>query len=115
MTFNCRCNIPENECDYPNCKNGKDDMTIKTETKIGRLAMREEGEFWCAYYALPDEWERRMLLGSIHMGIIRDKREYRDKFLSMMSDIVADLIEEIVGKRPDMVAEVPYERTMGDR
>lgn len=76
-----------------------------TQTKIGRLAMRHEGDFWCAYYAIPEQWETRVLLGSIRMSLIENHRGYRDIFLTLMSDAVANLVEEITGIKPEMIVE----------
>lgn len=78
---------------------------IKTKTQIGRLAMRHEGDFWCAYYAIPEQWETRVLLGSIRMNLIEHHRGYRDIFLSLMSDAVANIVEEITGIKPQMMVE----------
>ena len=68
--------------------------------KIGRLAMRQEGGNWIAYYALPDSMEEAIFLGSIRMGAITKNRERKDAFMDMMRDIVADIVEDETGTRP---------------
>jgi hypothetical protein len=68
--------------------------------KIGRLALREEGKFWNAYYALPDSMEDAILLGSIAMQFVAGNQERKDAFMGLMRESVADLIEETAGARP---------------
>jgi hypothetical protein len=68
--------------------------------QIGRLAMRQEGGNWNAYYALPDSMEKPIFLGSIRMGAITKNRERKEAFMDMMRDIVSDIIEDETGHRP---------------
>ena len=68
--------------------------------KIGRLAMRHEGAFWNAYYALPDTMEGALHLGSIAMRFVTDNPERKEAFMAMMKDAVADILEEQTGSRP---------------
>jgi len=79
-------------------------MTSSDWRKVGRLAMRHEGNFWNAYYALPNTMDSALLIGSIAMtavtgtgGCVR-----KDVFMKMMSDFVADMLEDKIGVRPDM-------------
>ena len=69
------------------------------ETKIGRLAMRHEGNFWNAYYAMPDTMEGAILLGSIQMRFVVDQNR-KNRFMGMMKDAVSDIIAESTGVRP---------------
>lgn len=69
--------------------------------QIGRLAMRHEGTWWNAYYALPGTMEGSFLLGSIQMRFVQ-QTERRDAFLALMKEALADLMEERLGHRPDM-------------
>lgn len=69
-------------------------------TKIGRLALREEGEWWNAYYALDGTMEEAVHLGSIRMSIVQTNPEHKIVFMGLMREIVADRLEEILGKRP---------------
>ena len=71
------------------------------EQQIGRLAMRKEGDYWNAYYTLPNSMDGALLLGSISMGAVTNNPDRRQAFLVMMRDIVSDFIEEKTGTRPD--------------
>lgn len=66
--------------------------------KIGRLAMRHEGEWWNAYYAMPDTMEGAILLGSMRIRFVKGSR--KERFMALMREGVADLIEENTGQRP---------------
>ena len=67
--------------------------------KMGRLAMREEGSNWNAYYAMPDTMQDAIFLGSIAMRFVLDKKR-KNIFMDLMRDAVSDIIEEITGERP---------------
>lgn len=67
--------------------------------KLGRLAMREEGENWNAYYAMPDTMEGAIYLGSIRLGLVARKDRKR-AFMSLMRECVSDIIEQKAGVRP---------------
>lgn len=68
--------------------------------KVGRLAMRAEGQFWNAYYALPDTMQSAIFLGGIQMRFVQDQNR-KQAFMSLMKEAVSDLIEEETGVRPD--------------
>ncbi len=68
--------------------------------QIGRLSMRQEGDKWVAYYAMPNSMEKRVFLGSIAMGAVATNQERKRAFMGMMRDIVADIIEAETGTRP---------------
>ena len=68
---------------------------------IGRLAMRHEGNFWNAYYALENTMDRALLLGSISMQFVVNNPDRKAAFMAMMQDAVSDILEEKVGTRPD--------------
>ena len=69
--------------------------------QIGRLAMRKEGDFWNAYYALKDTMDGALLLGSIRMAAVVENRSRKDAFMKMMQDIVSDILEDGFGERPE--------------
>lgn len=71
-----------------------------SKVKIGRLAFRVEGDTWNAYYAMKDTMDGAILLASIKMSFVQDP-EYRDQFIALMRNGVADLIEENTGTRPE--------------
>lgn len=75
-------------------------MAAADVTQVGRLAMREEGSFWMAYYAMPDTMDDAILLGSIAMAGIAGKPAVQLVFMTLMRDLVADIIEERTGTRP---------------
>lgn len=70
---------------------------------VGRLAMREEGDRWVAYYAHPQTMEMAVEIGSICMVAIETNQARKEAFLTMMWEIVADAIEGLTGKRPTRV------------
>jgi hypothetical protein len=67
--------------------------------KMGRLAMREEGEFWVAYYALPDTMEDAKPLGTIRLRFVQDQWR-KEFFMELMKEAIGDLVEEATGRRP---------------
>lgn len=67
--------------------------------QIGRLAMRHEGQWWNAYYALPGTMEGALLLGSIAMRFV-DNEARRTAFMDLMREAVGDVIQEKTGQRP---------------
>lgn len=86
----------------------------KTE-KMGRLAMRVEGDLWVAYYALPNTMKDAIFLGSIQMAFVQDWQK-KELFMSMMKDCVSDLIKERIGADaswPDGPAPAPAHERAG--
>jgi hypothetical protein len=67
--------------------------------KIGRLAMRQEGANWNAYYAEPGTMEGAMLLGSVRMSLVL-RPDAKARFLECMMEFVADIIQDATGQRP---------------
>ena len=72
--------------------------------QMGRLAMRREGKWWVAYYAMPNTMNGALPLGRIRMSMVEGDapRHQRNKtgFMGLMQEAVADLIEESIGVRP---------------
>lgn len=58
--------------------------------KIGRLALREEGSNWNAYYTLEGTMEGAIHLGSIRMACVRGKPERKQAFMDLMRDVVSE-------------------------
>ena len=54
--------------------------------EIGRLALRHEGNFWNAYYALPGTMEGALFLGSIAMAFVVENTERKELFMAMMRE-----------------------------
>lgn len=69
------------------------------KVQIGRLAMREEGTLWNAYYAAPDSMKDAALLGSMLLKLTENPVRKR-QFLEFMRECVADVIEAATGQRP---------------
>lgn len=75
-------------------------MVTEIGPKIGKIAFRVEGAFWNAYYDLQTPGADPVLLGSIAMQAVRDKPERKAQFMSLMREVVGDIIEGVVGVRP---------------
>jgi hypothetical protein len=67
--------------------------------QMGRLAMREEGSLWVAYYAPPDNMTDAIFLGSIRLAFVQQK-DRKDLFMALMKEAVSDIMEEALGHRP---------------
>lgn len=77
-------------------------MRVKTDMQqIGRIAMRQEGDRWNAYYALTNTMDGAIFLGSILMAAVADNAERKQSFIDLMRDIVSDIICEKAGIRPE--------------
>lgn len=72
--------------------------------KMGRLALRREGKWWTAYYAMPETMNGALPLGRIRMTMVEGPlpRHQRNKkgFMDLMREAVSDLIEDSIGVRP---------------
>jgi hypothetical protein len=69
--------------------------------KIGRLALRQEGADWNAYYALPDTMEGARPLGSIKLSIVMANPALKAGFMTLMREVVADLVQRRTGLKLD--------------
>ena len=74
-------------------------MTQEKE-RIGRLAMRHEGDWWNAYYAQNDGMDGAILLGSMSIGMA-SVPEFKERFMSLMRDAVSLLIRDSLGVTPE--------------
>jgi hypothetical protein len=61
--------------------------------QAGRLALRQEGDKWVAYYALPDTMDDALWLGSIRMSIVGSP-VYREMFMLMMRHAVSEILAD---------------------
>ncbi len=68
--------------------------------QVGRLAMRQEGGNWVAYYALTETMKDAIFLGSIRMNAILNNKKRKRIFMDIMRDIIADILEKETGTRP---------------
>jgi hypothetical protein len=78
-----------------------------TQGPIGRLAIRHEGDYWNAYYAMPDTMEKAVPLASIRMTIVEEYPARKAEFMDLMRSVVSDLIEKQIGVRPLWKAPIP--------
>ena len=76
-----------------------------SQIEIGRLAMRQEGGNWNAYYADSDSMKDALFLGSVKMNAIIGRPAIKKAFMAVMQEIVSDIIEEATGHRPDWGGE----------
>lgn len=84
-------------------------------TKIGRLAMRVEGDQWVAYYAMPDTMDRAIRLGQIRMSIVQNPSR-KEEFMELMRRAVSDLLESVIGAQaewPDPPQNAPEHEKAG--
>lgn len=74
---------------------------MTTPQTPGRLAFREEGAHWNAYFAAPDTMVGAIWLGGIAMRFIENNKVRKSVFMAMMRDAVGDILLEITGERPE--------------
>lgn len=82
--------------------------------QVGRLALRVEGDWWVAYYALPDTMKDAMELARIRMGIVQDQRR-KQAFMDLLRDVIGEFLEATVGARPDFVVNSAPEHERAGR
>jgi hypothetical protein len=78
---------------------GPQEHIMRQPGKNGCLAMRQEGNLWCAYYALPDTMEGAEFLGAMHMHFMQDPK-HEAAFFGLMKNAVRGLRKEKTGERP---------------
>lgn len=69
-------------------------------SQVGRLALRVEGNFWNAYFALPNTMDGAIFLGGVAMAVVTGHPERKATFMGLMREAVADIIEHASGERP---------------
>ena len=70
------------------------------ENKLqGRLALRVEGDWWNAYYALPDTMEGALHLGSIRIEPVMKSPALKQAFMDCMQKLVSDALEASLGAK----------------
>lgn len=85
------------------------------KVKIGRVALREEGEMWNAYYALPDTMDDAIFLGSIKIAAVKSNPERKEEFIALMRGVIGDLIKEQTGFAPSWKLESAPEHERAGR
>jgi hypothetical protein len=72
-------------------------MTEKQQ--VGRLAMRVEGDWWVAYYALPDTMDGALELGRVRMAVVQQKVP-KEMFMTLMRAAVSQILVARFGVDP---------------
>jgi len=71
------------------------------EQKAGRLAFRQEGEYWNAYFAEPNTMHGALHLGSIRIRFVspgmKNHEEIKAAFMNVMMDAMGAMLENVVG------------------
>jgi len=76
------------------------DNRLTKMQKVGRLALRVEGEWWVARYALPNTMDDAIEIGRVRIGVVTKNDHYKQAFQDLMWAVVADFLEEKTGTRP---------------
>jgi hypothetical protein len=71
--------------------------------RVGRIAFREDGDNWVAYFARENTMEGAIFLGAIKMNFVRGlgkncKKRKKD-FIDLMRACFSDVSEEVLGVR----------------
>jgi hypothetical protein len=82
-------------------------MAEERGPEVGRLALRQEGGNWVAYYAPTGTMLDAIFLGAICMVFVVDHPERKEAFIGLMREAVGDLIEQATGVRPVWGAPQP--------
>jgi hypothetical protein len=101
--------LPQREGEAPTSPQPAPVPRSLDQTAVGRLALRQVGDHWVAFYAVPDSMEDALELARIRMVLV-EREDRRHEFMRVMAEVVADLIEEQVGVRPFMPGPQPAPR-----
>jgi hypothetical protein len=78
-----------------------------------RLAMRQEGEFWNAYFAPSDTMHNAILVGSLRLTIAKHP-QFKKAFMELMQEAIGAAIQDTIGVEPTWPEPQPapdHERT----
>ena len=75
-------------------------MQKDKQVQVGRLAMRHEGKMWNAYFAKPGTMEGALHIGSIAMAGVANNPKRHNAFLTMMTELVCEILEDVSGTMP---------------
>lgn len=78
-------------------------MDTGLKRQVGRVALRVEGAWWVAYYALADTMDGAEELARIRMTLVQDP-ERKAAFMALMRDSVSDIFRDEIGERPEWQA-----------
>lgn len=82
--------------------------------QVGRLALRVEGDWWVAYYALPDTMKDAMELARIRMAIVQDEAR-KQAFMDLLRDVIGQFLVATVGIMPDFIVQSAPEHERAGR
>ena len=69
-------------------------------TEIGRLALRQEGKWWNAYWAPHQtDMDNAILIGSLRLRLARD--EAKQVFIDAMRKAFDNACKDVTGQTPD--------------
>lgn len=68
---------------------------------VGRIAFREEGNLWAAYFAQDDTMEGAVFLGSIRLRPVEADPELKGSFMDAMKRVVNFAFSEELGVVPE--------------
>lgn len=80
-------------------------MMARNDDPIGRLALRQEGDYWVAYWAHADTMDDATALGSLHMRVAREP-EISGAFVELMKATLAHVMWETAGAKVSWSNEV---------
>lgn len=69
---------------------------VKSIQQAGRLAMRVEGDWWVAYYAMNETMGGAVEIGRMHMGVVMNA-DRKAAFMDLCFDAVREFIEAVSG------------------
>lgn len=81
-------------------------MTTPESFQIARIAFRQEGDMWVAYFAKNDTMKGAVVMGSIHMKLIGYK-DIQEIFMDTMRNAVALVHHEASGRGIEFGKVVP--------
>lgn len=87
---------------------------MSEKQQVGRLALRVEGDFWVAYYALPNAMEGAFELGRVLMALVQD-RTRKQAFMDLMSSAVGDFLKDATGVQADFIVQPAPEHERAGR
>lgn len=82
--------------------------------QVGRLALRVEGDWWVAYYALPNTMEGAIEMARILMALVQEPAR-KQAFMGLMQHAVTEFLKDITGASPDFITRAAPEHERAGR
>jgi hypothetical protein len=73
----------------------------------GRIALREEGDWWVAYWARPDTMDGALPLARVRMNLVAKDKAIKRAFIEFAQLIMTHGIEAVGGKIEGWHAPIP--------